>query len=193
MALTENAVIRYTVDGEVAGPLGNSHRFIQPYELFECQDGYVFFGGYTDKFWRESCIRFGEPGLVHDPEIDTMEKRFDPGVYARRVKPVLERWFATRTKGELEDIAGDDIPMCGIKTIDEVVEDPHIAAREMITTVSYPGGDLRMFGLPIKLSRTPGDPHGLAPKLGEHSELVFERLLGLDADAVRDLRASGAV
>lgn len=149
LALTENAVIRYTVDGEVASPLGNRHRFIQPYELFECKDGFVFFGGYTDKFWRESCRRFGEPELSRDPEIDTMDKRFDPDTYERRVKPVLQRWFISRTKSELEVVAGDDIPMCGIKTIDEVVDDPHLAARDMITKVTYPGGDLRMFGLPI--------------------------------------------
>ena len=36
-------------------PMGNEHPFVQPYELFPCKDGFVFFGGYTDKFWRISC------------------------------------------------------------------------------------------------------------------------------------------
>lgn len=193
LALTENAVVRYTVDGEVAGPLGSDHPFVRPYGQFACKDGYVFFGGYTDKFWRETCAMFGEPAVAEDPAIDSMDKRFDTAVYEERVRPLLERWFAGHTKAELEAMAGDRVPLCGIKTIDEVVNDPHIAARDMIARVAYPGGEVGMFGLPIKLSRTPGNPRGMAPKLGEHTELVLERLLGLDAAGVAALRDAKAI
>ena len=81
LSLTENAVVSYTVDGVVPKPLGNQHPFVRPYEQFPCKDGFVFFGGYTDKFWRLSCEIFGTPEIVNDPEIDTMAKRFDADVY----------------------------------------------------------------------------------------------------------------
>ncbi len=70
-------------------------------------------------------------------------------------------------------MAGDRVPLCGIKTIDEVVNDPHVSARDMIARLVYSGGEVGMFGLPIKLSRTPGNPRGLAPQVGEHTELVL--------------------
>ena len=93
VTLTESAIVNYTVDGNVAEPLGNDHPFARPYGQYPCKDGFVFFGSYTDKLWREACAIFGEPELADDPEIDTMAKRFDEATYKRRIKPLIERWF----------------------------------------------------------------------------------------------------
>lgn len=188
LSLTENAVVRYTVAGEVAGPLGNDHPFVRPYGQYPCADGYVFFGGYTDKFWAVTCALFGEPELASDPRIDTMEKRFDPQVDGQVITPLLNRWFARHTKAELEEMAGDAVPLSAIKTIDEVIADPHIAARRMIVDVPVAGQATRMLGLPIKLSGDTGQPHGPAPSLGQHNGAVLHDLLGLDAEAVAGLR-----
>lgn len=193
LTLTENAVVRYTTKGEVASPLGNDHPFVRPYGQFPCKDGFVFFGGYTDKFWRITCEMFGEPGLADDPEIDTMAKRFDPVVAETRVKPILERWFSAYTKAELEAMAGDRIPLSAIKTIAEVVDDPHIAAREMIVSVPVAGQLVRMFGLPVKLSGTPGNPFGKAPQPGEHNAFVYARLAGLTPEEVARLAGIGVI
>ncbi|MGE3306895.1 MAG: CaiB/BaiF CoA transferase family protein [Rhizobiaceae bacterium] len=193
LTLTENAVVRYTTKGEVASPLGNDHPFVRPYGQFPCKDGFVFFGGYTDKFWRITCEMFGEPELADDLEIDTMEKRFDADVAEKRVKPILERWFGAYTKAELEEMAGDRIPLSAIKTIAEVVEDPHIAARDMIVNVPVAGKLVRMFGLPVKLSNTPGNACEKAPKPGEHNAFVYSRLAGLTPAEVEKLTSSGAI
>lgn len=193
LTLTENAVVRYTTKGEIATPLGNDHPFVRPYGQFPCKDGFVFFGGYTDKFWRITCEMFGEPELADDPEIDTMEKRFDRDVHERRVKPLLERWFGKYTKAELEELAGDRVPLSAIKTIAEVVEDPHIAAREMIVKVPVAGKLVRMFGLPVKLSNTPGNPCEKAPHPGEHNAFVYSRLANLSAGEIDDLTKAGVI
>lgn len=193
LTLTENAVIRYTVDGDVARPLGNDHPFVRPYGQFACKDGHVFFGGYTDKFWRITCDLFGEPELACDPELDTMEKRFDKDIAERRVKPLLERWFSAYTKAELEALASDRVPLSAIKTIAEAVEDPHIAARDMIVNVPVGAQLVRMFGSPIKLSAAEPPPRAKAPGPGEHNGLVFARLAGLTADDLARLSAQGVI
>jgi len=193
LSLTENAVVSYTVDGTVREPMGNDHPFVKPYESFPCADGYVFFGGYTDKFWRISCQLFGQPEVADEPEIDTMAKRFDPVIYESKVKPIVLGWFADRTKAELEAIAGDEVPLSAVKTIAEVVEDPQIAARDMIVEVEDPRyGPLRMVGSPIKLSRTPAQPRGTAPDVGAHTADVL-RALGHDSSTLADLREKGVV
>ncbi|WP_439572104.1 CaiB/BaiF CoA transferase family protein [Phreatobacter sp.] len=193
LTLTENAVVRYTTRGEVAGPLGNDHPFVRPYGQFPCRDGYVFFGGYTDKFWRLTCEMFGEPHLANDPEIDTMEKRFDPDVAERRVRPLLERWFSAYGKAELEAMAGDRVPLSAIRTVPEVVEDPHVTARNMIVEIPVAGESVRMFGSPIKLSGTGEIPLGRAPMPGEHTRSILADLLGLDDAAIQRLVDKGAV
>lgn len=193
LTLTENAVVRYTTQKEVASPLGNDHPFVRPYGQFPCKDGYVFFGGYTDKFWAITCAMFGEPDKARDPAIDTMEKRFDPVVAQTQVKPLLERWFSAYTKAELEEMAGDKVPLSAIKTIAEVVEDPHIAARNMIVNVPVGGKLIGMFGMPIKLSGREEAPNESAPAPGEHNALVFEKLAGIGSGELGKLKAAGAI
>lgn len=194
VAMTESAVVDYTVTGKVAGRLGNQHPFVRPYELFPCKDGHVFFGGYTDKFWRLTCDMFHEPEIADDPEIATMAQRFDNEVYERRVRPLLNRWFADHTKAQLEEMAGDRIPMTAVKSIDEVVADDQINARDMIVDVNYDDlGTLRMFGQPIKLSQTPSDPAQRANRVGEHTDVVLQALADYSADDIAQLRATGAI
>ncbi|WP_269499257.1 CaiB/BaiF CoA transferase family protein [Castellaniella sp. S9] len=193
VTLTEHAVVNFTVDGVVAQPLGNDHPFVRPYGQLACKDGFVFFGAYTDKFWREACRIFGEPDLVDDPEIDTMEKRFDPQIYERRVAPIVRRWCAGRTKAELEEMAGDAIPLTPIKTIDEVVGDPHLQVRDMFVPVDMDGVAVKVFGSPMKLSKTPVRATGAAPSFGEHNALVFSRWAGLSAADLESLCAEGVI
>ncbi len=186
LSLTENAVVRYTVANEVAAPLGNDHPFVRPYGQYPCADGYVFFGGYTDKFWAITCAMFGEPEMARDSRIDTMEKRFDRHVNETVVTPLLTRWFSRYTKAELEEMAGDDVPLSAIKSIDEVIADPHIRARGMIVDVPVAGQSIEMMGLPIKLSGSGGEAHRAAPEVGEHNGAVLKELLGLDLSALGD-------
>lgn len=194
IALTETAVVDYTVDGKVAAPAGNAHAWVRPYELFPCADGHVFFGAYTDKLWREACAVFGEPELADDPELDTMRKRFDEQVYTRRLRPIIVGWLAKHTGEELERMASDVLPITLVRSIDQVVEDPGTAERDMIVEIDQPGfGPVRVFGQPIKLGATPAEPTRPAPGLGEHTDAVLRGIAGYTAEQVAGLRAAGAI
>jgi crotonobetainyl-CoA:carnitine CoA-transferase CaiB-like acyl-CoA transferase len=193
VTLTESAIVNYTVDGKVAEPLGNEHPFARPYGQFRCKDGYVFFGSYSDKLWRESCLVFGEPELANDPEIDTMAKRFDDAIYQRRVRPIIERWCAEHTKVELEVLAGDRIALTPIKRIDEVVADLHLRARDMFVQVPFGAVNVEVFGSPIKLSATPPRTDGAVPQLGQHNHEVYVDWLGIDSARFEALRNAGVI
>ena len=194
IALTESAIVDYTVAGTVAAPTGNAHAWVRPYELFPCADGHVFFGAYTDKLWREACVVFGTPELADDPEIDTMRKRFDEQTYLRRVRPIVVDWLSRHTGTELEAMASDVLPITLVRTIDQVVDDPGTAERDMVVTVDQPGfGPLRIFGQPIKLGGTPAEPARPAPRFGEHTDVVLQGIAGYSAEQVAELRAAGAV
>jgi len=193
VTLTESAIVNYTVDRKIAEPLGNEHPFARPYGQFPCKDGYVFFGSYTDKLWRDSCAIFGQPELGNDPEIDTMTKRFDEATFERRVRPIIEGWFANRTKAELEAMAGDRIALTPIKRIDEVVADAHLRAREMFVHVPFGKARVEVFGTPMKLSRTPLRSEGEVPQLGQHNRDVYIDWLGISAERFEALRSAGVI
>ena len=193
VTMTENAIVNFTADGTVPKPLGSEHPFARPYGQYACKDGYVFFGSYSDKLWRDSCVIFGQPELINDPEIDTMVKRFDDDTYERRLKPIINSWFANRTKAELEAMAGDCIALTPIKNIDEVVSDPHLKARDMFVPVKVGKTVVEVFGSPIKLSETPNRVDGAAPAVGEHNLDVYLRWMGLTTERFDALRKNAVI
>jgi CoA:oxalate CoA-transferase len=193
VTLTENAIVNYTMTGTVASPMGNEHPFARPYGIYPCKDGYVFFGSYSDKLWRESCSVFGMPELADDPEIDTMSKRFNLATYERRLHPIIIGWFAQLTKAQLEAMAGERIALTPVKSIAEVVTDPHLAARDMFVPVQSGDKSVTVFGSPMHLSATPVNARGAAPGLGEHNRSVYLDWLGIDSQRFKELSADGTI
>ena len=193
LALTETAVVNYTVGGEVQRPLGNDHPLCRPYGMFKAKDGYVFFGGYTDRFWKTTCEFFGEPELLEDPEIDTMTKRFNLEVYNRKILPKINEWFSKYTCEELQDALAAEVPLTAINSMDKVVEDPQLNYRNMFIDYTIKGMTAKMFGTPMKLSETPCDTSGPAPDVGEHNFEVYGKLLGFDKKRVLELKKNGVL
>lgn len=186
VALLEHAVIRYTTTSEVPGPLGSRHPSIAPFEAFEVKDGYIVLGVGT-KHWERFCKMLGRDDLLHDPRFATNALRTE---HYMVLKPILAEILRTRTVAEwLRDMERAGIPCGPINAVDQVVGDPQVRAREMIVEVEHqPGGKVRMAGIPIKLSFTPGGIQGPAPRLGEHTEEVLTQLLGYSSEEVGQLR-----
>jgi len=193
LALTETMVTNYLMEGKVQKPMGNDHPFVMPYGAFKAKDGYVFFGAYTDKFWQLACEFFGEPEFAKEPDINTMVKRNDVMVYEERIKPKLTGWISKYSVNELMEGLADILPISPIQDVSQVVVDPQIKARDMIIEYEYPVGKIGMVGQPIKLSKTPADPRGLAPYLGEHNEEVYIRLLGMNKEELEVLKGKGVI
>ncbi len=193
LALTGYAVPNYSAGGIVGGPLGNADSNVRPFESFDTADGQVFFGGFNDKFFHIVCAYFGEPELAQDPEVGAFATRNLPDVYARRVKPKLDAWFASRRTAELVDALADHVPLAPINTIAEAINDPQVTAREMIVSSHYPEGALQSFALPIKFSETPGNSEGLAPQVGQDNEQVYCGLFGVPSETLAALKSKGIV
>ncbi|WP_263142918.1 CoA transferase [Pseudomonas sp. RIT-PI-AD] len=191
LALTGYAVPNYTAGGILGAPLGDEDSNVRPFESFATRDGQVFFGGFNDKFFHQVCAYFGEPELARDPEIGAFATRNLPEVYARRVKPKLAGWFASRTTAELEAALADQVPLAPIKNIAEALADPQVKVREMIVTTTYPEGSLDSFALPIKFSETPANSEGLAPRVGQHNDKVYRELVGLSGERLAALKDQG--
>ena len=76
--------------------------------------------------------------------------------YKRRIEPLIERWFMPRTKAELEAMAGNRIALTPIKSIDEVVGDPHLRERRMFVDVGMGDAVVKVFGLAAEALRNAG-------------------------------------
>ena len=86
------------------------------------------------------------------------------------------------------------VPCGGVRSVDEVLRDPQILAREMVAVVDHPAlGPIRMLGLPVKLSETPGSVRTPPPRLGEHTRRVLHEDLNVDERQIRELSDRGVI
>ncbi len=156
------------------------------YRPYECADGYVTLGALEPKFWAEFCR-----GVARE---DLLDRAFDPpGSAAHRA---LSDIFAARTREQWRAFASEhECCLEPVLDLDEALEGDQVAARDMLIDLPQPGAErpVRLLGVPIKLSRTPGDPtRAPGPGLGEHTRAVLAEA-GYRAEEIDALLEAGAV
>ena len=108
---------------------------------------------------------------------------------------VSQAVFLTKTYEEWEALLlAKGIPMGAINTIDQVVKHPQVQARGMIVESDHPvAGKVKVVGVPVKLSETPGSVRDPAPLLGQHTDVVLREYLGMGEADIAALRQAGAI
>jgi formyl-CoA transferase/CoA:oxalate CoA-transferase len=97
------------------------------------------------------------------------------------------------TKEWLDILATKDVWCAPVQTFDDVVDDPQVAHNELLTTVPHPsGGDVRVVGVPMRFSATPGTIRSGPPAVGQHTDEVL-RELGFDDVDLRSMHDEGVV
>jgi crotonobetainyl-CoA:carnitine CoA-transferase CaiB-like acyl-CoA transferase len=75
-----------------------------------------------------------------------------------------------------------------------VFTDPQLDAREMIARAEHATlGAIRLLGVPVKLSETPGSIRMAPPTLGQHTDSVLRDDLGLSTPEIESFRERGAI
>ena len=92
----------------------------------------------------------------------------------------------------VEHFVGLGLPCAPVFHVDETVEDPHLAAREMFVEVEHPlAGTVKVPNFPIKFSETPGEIRSAAPVLGAHSKELLMGVLGMSEERFVELVRAG--
>jgi formyl-CoA transferase/CoA:oxalate CoA-transferase len=183
--LTYHASMYLTAD-VVSSRVGNRHATIAPYDTMAASDGEFFLAvGNDDQFVR-FCRAAGVPSLAADERFATNPARV---VNHRDLKACLSGVLSRRTRAEwIHALTAAGVPCGDVRAVPEALADPQVAARRMIEVVEHAAaGSLKVLGVPIKLSGTPGAVRTAPPTLGQHTAAVLEELgLGdADVDALR--------
>jgi formyl-CoA transferase/CoA:oxalate CoA-transferase len=181
----------YFVSGEVPARLGNRHPTIVPYESFATADGDLVIAGGNDEIWRRLCHALDLDHLAADPNFKTNRDRVE---HYDELRPLLDRTLRSRSRAEwLKRLADIGVPCGSVREISEVLDDPQIAARQMVAELEHPTvGRARVIASPVKLSETPPSVRTPPPTLGQHTEIVLEEL-GYDREARAALKAAGVI
>jgi crotonobetainyl-CoA:carnitine CoA-transferase CaiB-like acyl-CoA transferase len=179
----------YFATGQPPQRMGNRHPTIVPYETFTASDGEFVLAVGTDEQWRKFCE---VAALDAGDRFATNRERVTG--YAE-LRPVIAARVHTQTRSYwIERLGQAGVPCGSVRDLHEVFTDPQIAARSMVVPMSHPtAGDIRVLGSPLKLSDTPATQRTPPPTLGQHTESVLQRDLGLTRDAIDELRAGGVI
>ena len=186
-ALLTYQTTAHLATGDNPPRMGNAHASIVPYDTFEASDGPLILAVGNDDQWRRFCAAAGLPELAADEQFATNPQRV---VRRHLLQPILARVMQTRDRADwTERLRQAGVPCGAVRTVGEMLADPQIQAREMITTVQHPSaGELRLVASPVKLSDGPSRADRPPPTLGEHTDAILTKELGFSEEQVRDLR-----
>jgi len=192
VAILENAIVRYFATGEVPKPLGSRHPSIVPFEAFKSKDGYVVIAIGNDGFWSRFCSVINKPELACDSDFQTNDLRAENYT---KLKPIIDQIVVQKTTDEwVQLLQTNGIPCCAINTIDKVFYNEQVKARDMIVEVEHPtAGKIKIPGIPIKLSNTPGSIRSPAPLYGQHTREVLCNLLEISTEDLEELNRQGVI
>jgi len=175
-------------------PMANRHPVHAPHGVYRCagDDDWVAIAAETPAQWRGLCAAMGQPALAEDPRFrDAPARKANEdaldGLLSEWCAP-QEKWAVTHT---LQAAAVPAFPSLDGR---ELQEDPHLTARGCFTRWPHAEvGPRTHMGIPWHFTRRPNGLGKAAPRLGEDTDAVLERLLGLDAEERAALRTAGAI
>lgn len=178
--------------GEAMPRVGNQLGRTVPGTTYPCKPGgpndYVYIFCQT-QMWPAFVKATGMTHLGEDARFQTPESRWEN---RDALNAEVEAWTKQYTKFEVMKILGDaGVPSGACQDTADVLQDPHLIARDMIVDLEYPKyGSFKTVGCPIKLSASPAEITR-PPELGEHSEEILRDLCGVTASDYARMKEDG--
>ena len=171
--------------------LGNQHPNLTPYGSYAAADGHFTVGVGSESLWKAFCSVLEEPSLATRPMFASNAARVE---HRAQLDAALAPLFAERTVDDwLARLRSAGIPCGKVRTVPEVLADPHAAARGMFAELPHLGiPGFRTVNLPLHFSQSQTGAATSPPLLGQHTDRVLQEL-GISPHEVTRLRASGVV
>jgi crotonobetainyl-CoA:carnitine CoA-transferase CaiB-like acyl-CoA transferase len=147
-----------------------------PADTFQTKDGWVLVQSVGGPLFKRWADLMGEAHWLDDPRFKDDISRGDNG---ELISERLAKWCAERTTDEvLSEMEAARLPAGPVLSPQEVLDDPHIAAKGLFKAVEYPGLDspAPLMSTPVELSETPGEIRSRPPTLGEHTDQIMAEL-----------------
>ncbi|MFP6847833.1 MAG: CaiB/BaiF CoA-transferase family protein [Pseudomonas sp.] len=192
VACLANQAMNYLNTGISPKRLGNAHPNIVPYQDFPSADGNFIIAVGNDGQFRKLCEVAGLTALADDPRFITNKARV---AHRAELIPLLRQATVFKTTAEwvaLLEAAG--VPCGPINDLAQVFADPQVQARGLrLDLPNSLGSTTPQVASPLRLSATPVQYRNAPPLLGEHTEQVLSRHLGLSTEQINALRTAGVL
>ncbi|MBI4697198.1 MAG: CoA transferase [Gammaproteobacteria bacterium] len=192
LALANNFLVEQSVLEVNRKPHGNRGHHVAPNDIFQTKDGWICSMVVGNPLFERWAKLMGEPHWISDPRYATDSAR---GNHSKDLSDRMARWCAERTTEQaIAELDRARVPAGPVYSPADVLEDPHVQARELFRYVEYPGvtKPAPIIDTPVRLSDTPGSIRHRAPLLGEHTDEILASL-GYSSDDIARLREQRVV
>jgi CoA:oxalate CoA-transferase len=190
--LLEAKFVDYTVTGNIPQRTGNRYPYVTPFDAFKTSDGYVLIICVGDQPFLNLCKAMGRPELAKDDRFSNLLAR---NANEPELKRIIVEWASQITTQEAwEALRSNEVPGAPVNDIQQVVENPHTVARNMLVDLEQPGaGTITIFGPAMKALGSDIRPRGPAPALGQDNRWLLGELLGKSPEQVEEIMSSGVM
>jgi crotonobetainyl-CoA:carnitine CoA-transferase CaiB-like acyl-CoA transferase len=173
MPLMGWVVANLMIGGQQPVLMGNDNFTAAPSGTFTTKDGFINIAANKQEQWEAVADVLGVPELKTDPrfqERDTRKKN------RKELTPLLEAKLVERqTDYWVEELNKNDVPSGAILSLEAALSQEQVKHRSTLGPINVEGvGELQLFNLTAKFSKTPGCVEAPPPKLGQHTEEVLE-------------------
>lgn len=183
LQVMEGLIPEWAVAGHKRDRTGSKLPRIAPSNVYRCRDGEFLIGANQDSVFARLCAAMGRPELAQDPRYATHTAR---GEHQDELDAIVEAWTSHLAMAEVEALMiAHAVPAGRMYDAEDMLSDPHFAARQAIVTVEDPVlGQTPMQGTFPRLSATPGSIRRPAPReVGQDTAEILDRWLGHRAAA----------
>ena len=187
-----NIASNYLACGKEAKRWGTAHESIIPYQVFPTKDRPIAVAVANEKLWVKFCKVVDREEWTADPRFESNPKRVENRDV---ILPLVREVLAQKTCDEWMDLFVEAAVPCGpVNNMESLFSDPQVLHRNMVAEVPHPTiGTLRLGGIPIKYSETPGSVRRPPPLLGQHTDELLAEVLDYPTDKIDTLRQDGVV
>ncbi len=187
-------ILDTVASGRKYSPIANDDLQHAPHGVYPAagKDRWVAIACRTDAQWRALCAAIGQPQLADDRRFNSFAARYESRVELDRI---IGEWTRNRTPDETERVLqASGVPAHTVQTTFDANGDPQLRHREHFVRVNHPiAGATFIENSRFKLSRTPAVVNRAGPALGQHSQYIFEKILGYSESRISDLVAGGVL
>jgi len=188
------AILDYTANGGIQGPMGNRDLCMAPHGVYPAagKDRWVAIAVETEEQWQSLCDIMQRPDLLHDERFATRAARLR---HQDELDTQLAEWTKQQEPFQAETILqARSIPASAVSTLHELHHDPQLVHRHHFVQLDHPThGTTTVEGSRFQLSRTPAQITRSAPTLGRDNQYVLGTILGYSEEQITELVAAGAL
>ncbi len=194
LAWLANNGLNYLTSGRESARYGNGHPNIVPYDVYPCEDQYLALAIGNDAQFERFCAVAGIPEIAKNSRFAVNENRV---ANREALNPIIEK--ATKSKPLqfwLEKLTNNNVPCGPVNTVRQAFAEPQAKHRGMRLSMPHPttkNHQVDLIANPLKFSKTPVNYQRHPPSLGEHTEEILCKELGLDESTIKTLKSKSIV